>query len=195
MTSPQALHPPRWAERVIGLVVPSQQKADVLGDLLEEYRDSKVPALGRTAANHWYTRQAVGAVWRLAGVFCLFTFGLHMWREAIDELIYTDSYFMRSYILSYSMMGAYFAAGLWAGWRVRRILAGMLAAACTCLIGWSGAWTAAVILALLQQAKYYPGGVDEIVLLPFMTLPLAVALGAAGAIVGSLMRRAAPLTA
>lgn len=195
MNASQMLQPPWWAEQIIGLVVPRGQRADVLGDLLEEYRDTKVPILGRSRANRWYARQAVGAVWRLAGVFCVFTFGLHMWREAIDELIYTDSYFMRSYILSYSMIGAYFAAGLWAGWRVRRILAGMLAAACTCLTGWSGAWAVAAILALVQQAKYYPGGVDEMFLLPFMTLPLAVALGAAGGLVGSLMRRAAPLVA
>ena len=195
MNASPTLQPPRWAEQIIGLVVPRHRRSDVLGDLLEEYREAKVPRLGRSRANRWYARQAVGAVWRLAGVFCLFTFGLHVWREAIDELVYTDSYFLRSYILSYSMIGAYFAAGAWAGWRVRRIVAGMLAAACTCLTGWSGAWAVAVILALVQQAKYYPGGVDEILLLPFMTLPLALALGAAGAVVGSLMRRGAPLTA
>lgn len=185
--------PPRWAEVIIGLVVPREQKADVLGDLLEEYRDAKVPVLGTRAANRWYKRQAIDAVWRLTAVFCLFTLALHAWREAIDELVYTDSYFLRSYILTYSMIGAYVSAGAWAGWKVRRIRAGLLSAGCTCLIGWSGAWAAAVILGILQQAKYYPGGVDELFILPFATLPLALTLGAAGAVVGKSVRRAIPL--
>jgi len=194
MTTTDA-RPPRWAERIIGLLVPREQKADVLGDLLEEYRDTKIPVLGTRAAKRWYVRQAIDATWRLTAVFCLFTLAVHVWREAIDELVYTDSYFLRSYILSYSMMGAYFSAGAWAGWKVRRIPAGILSAGCTCLIGWSGAWITAVVLALMQQAKYYPGGVDEILFLPFATLPLALTLGAAGAVIGKLMRRAAPLAA
>jgi hypothetical protein len=194
MTATDA-RPPRWAERIIGLIVPREQKADILGDLLEEYRDAKIPVLGAGGASRWYVRQAIDAVWRLAAIFCLFTLALHIWREAIDELVYTDSYFLRSYILSYSMIGAYFSAGAWAGWKVRRIPAGILSAGCTCLIGWSGASITAVVLALLQQAKYYPGGVDEILLLPFATLPLALTLGGVGAVIGRLMRRAAPLTA
>ena len=185
--------PPRWAERIIGLVVPRAQKADVLGDLLEEYRDAKIPVLGARGANRWYRRQAIDAVWRLAAMFCLFTFAIHAWREAIDELVYTDSYFLRSYILSYSMIGAYFAAGAWVGWRIRRIRAGILSAGCTCLIGWSGALATAALLGVLQQAKYHPGGVDELYILPFLTLPPALTLGALGAVVGRLMRRAAPL--
>jgi len=187
--------PPRWAELIIGLMVPREQKADVLGDLLEEYRDSKIPVLGTRGANRWYVRQAIDAAWRLTAVFCLFTLAVHVWREAIDELVYTDSYFLRSYILSYSMMGAYFSAGAWAGWKVRRIPAGILSAGGTCLIGWSGAWITALVLALMQQAKYYPGGIDEILFLPFATLPLALTLGAAGAVIGRLIRRAAPLVA
>jgi len=194
MTTTDA-RPPRWAELIIGLIVPREQKADVLGDLLEEYRDSKIPVLGADGANRWYVRQAIFAVWRLAAVFCLFTLALHVWREAIDELVYTDSYFLRSYILSYSMIGAYFSAGAWAGWKVRRIAAGILSAGCTCLVGWSGTWITAVVLALLQRAKYYPGGIDEIFFLPFATLPLALTLGGIGAVIGRLMRRAAPLAA
>jgi hypothetical protein len=194
MTTTDA-RPPRWAELIIGLIVPREQKADVLGDLLEEYRDTKIPVLGARGANRWYVRQAIDAVWRLAAVFCLFTLAVHTWREAIDELVYTDSYFLRSYILSYSMIGAYFSAGAWAGWKVRRIAAGILSAGCACLVGWSGTWITAVVLALLQQAKYYPGGVDEILILPFATLPLALTLGGVGAVIGRLMRRAAPLAA
>jgi hypothetical protein len=189
----EALRPPRWAELVIGLIVPRQRKADVLGDLLEEYRDAKVPALGLAGADRWYVRQAAAAVWRLAAFFCLFTLAVHTWREVIDELVYTDSYFLRSYILSYSMIGAYFTAGAWVGWRVGRFRAGVLVAGCTCLIGWSGSWVTAAVLALLGQAKYYPGGVNEIFVVPFLTLLPALALGAAGATVGKLMRRAAPL--
>jgi hypothetical protein len=187
--------PPRWAEMIIGLAVPRAHKADVLGDLLEEYRDAKIPVLGARGANRWYRRQAVDAVWRLAALFCLFTFAIHAWREAIDELIYTDSYFLRSYILSYSMIGAYFSAGAWAGWKVGRVRAGILSAGCTCLIGWSGAWTAAAILGVLQQAKYHPGGVDELYILPFVTLAPALTLGALGAVVGRLMRRGVLLAA
>lgn len=194
MTATDA-RPSRWAELIIGLIVPREQKADILGDLLEEYRDAKIPVLGTRGANRWYVRQAIDAMWRLTAVFCLFTLAVHTWREAIDELVYTDSYFLRSYILSYSMIGAYFSAGAWAGWKVRRIPAGILSAGCTCLIGWSGALATAAILGVLQQAKYYPGGVDELFVLPFATLPPALTLGAFGAVIGRLMRRAAPLAA
>ena len=56
--------PPRWAEAVLRLMLPRGDRDSVSGDLLEEYRESIVPALGRRAAA-WYVRQLAGYLWRI----------------------------------------------------------------------------------------------------------------------------------
>ena len=56
MTGDPSTRPPRWAESLLRTMLRPQDRETVSGDLLEEYRQSIVPALG-ARANRWYVRQ------------------------------------------------------------------------------------------------------------------------------------------
>ena len=43
--------PPRWAESLLRMLLPPANRDSVSGDLLEEYRESIVPALGGKAGD------------------------------------------------------------------------------------------------------------------------------------------------
>ena len=51
-----------WRPRL--LLTPATRDS-VSGDLLEEYRESRLPALGRVRANAWYIRQVAGVFFRV----------------------------------------------------------------------------------------------------------------------------------
>src|SRR5438067_11872733 len=55
-------HPPELAELILGALLPLDMRETVSGDLLEEYRESRVPAVGEFRADLWYWRQ-VGGMW------------------------------------------------------------------------------------------------------------------------------------
>ena len=51
--------PPRWLERLLILCLSPRDRNTVSGDLLEEYREEKLPRLGSLRANVWYVRQSL----------------------------------------------------------------------------------------------------------------------------------------
>ena len=55
-------YPPELAEWILGALLPLDMRETVSGDLLEEYRESRVPAVGEFRADLWYWRQ-VGGMW------------------------------------------------------------------------------------------------------------------------------------
>ncbi len=73
--------PPRWAERFLRHALSPTDRDTITGDLLEEYRETIVPALGIAAARRWYLRQALSIAFspRLAGqwmIWLIATIGL-----------------------------------------------------------------------------------------------------------------------
>src|SRR3954454_2407034 len=54
--------PPAVAQAFLDLTLPVDARETVSGDLLEEYRDARIPALGQLRADVWYWRQ-VGGIW------------------------------------------------------------------------------------------------------------------------------------
>ena len=62
-------NPPRWAERLLRLVLNPADRDTITGDLLEEYREAIVPTLGLPAARRWYVKHAlsIAVAPRLAG--------------------------------------------------------------------------------------------------------------------------------
>jgi hypothetical protein len=52
----EELTPPVWAETLLRLVLKSEDRDSVSGDLLEEYRESVRAGRDRLAANRWYVR-------------------------------------------------------------------------------------------------------------------------------------------
>lgn len=55
-------HPPAVAERILRGLLRLDMRETVSGDLLEEYRESRVPAVGEFRADLWYWRQ-IGGMW------------------------------------------------------------------------------------------------------------------------------------
>ena len=55
-------NPPALPQALLHLLLPVDARETVSGDLLEEYREARIPALGRLRANVWYWRQA-GGIW------------------------------------------------------------------------------------------------------------------------------------
>lgn len=58
-------NPCRIASAALAPFLRAADADSVPGDLLEEYRDVKLPALGARRANHWYRRQVLGTIWRV----------------------------------------------------------------------------------------------------------------------------------
>jgi len=54
--------PPAAARSLISVLTPHRTRDSIIGDLLEEYHASQVPAHGRRAADLWFWRQAFGFV-------------------------------------------------------------------------------------------------------------------------------------
>jgi hypothetical protein len=51
--------PPRLMERLLLRLLPVRDRETISGDLLEEYREERLPQLGRLRAGFWYLRQVV----------------------------------------------------------------------------------------------------------------------------------------
>ena len=58
------VRPPRWADALLRTWLTPQEAETESGDLLEAYRDSIYPALGRWRSDLWYVRQVAGYVLR-----------------------------------------------------------------------------------------------------------------------------------
>ncbi len=50
-------NPPRWADALLRSLLRPSDRESIPGDLLEEYRAAKLPALGAFRANAWYMKQ------------------------------------------------------------------------------------------------------------------------------------------
>src|SRR5262245_52966605 len=68
-------NPPGWAQTLVSVLVPAKTRESVVGDLLEEYRNDRVPARGAADAGRWYVRQALGFLWSASLPVALATSG------------------------------------------------------------------------------------------------------------------------
>jgi hypothetical protein len=62
MQPPIVEAPPRWAERLLELLLKHRDRDTIIGDLREEYHEVAVPTRGRFGAQLWYVRQIVSFV-------------------------------------------------------------------------------------------------------------------------------------
>jgi hypothetical protein len=58
-------NPPYWAEWLLRSVLRPPDRESISGDLLEEYREVRHPALGIFRADLWYIKQVLSVSWRL----------------------------------------------------------------------------------------------------------------------------------
>jgi hypothetical protein len=46
--------PPRWLQKLLSITLKSHDRQTIAGDLLEEYREERLPRFGIWRANYWY---------------------------------------------------------------------------------------------------------------------------------------------
>jgi hypothetical protein len=183
------VHPPRWAESWLRLLLRPEDRDSVSGDLLEEYRDSIRPANGPRRANIWYIRQVASVAWREAawfGVVAGAALGSRFVLDALVPLRPTD-YGLRAAVLSWSLLAIFSLAGLRTAWRTGHVRAGVLVAMTASVIHSAIGLIIAGVLAALN-APTDPGGRDEVFVVPLIVLVGSIVAGTAGGVVGKVLR-------
>jgi hypothetical protein len=188
--------PPRWAESLLRMLLPTEDRDSVSGDLLEEYRESIVPALGG-GADGWYVRQVASYVLRKAWIWGALVGAILVTRYLFDTLApvrYTAGVVHpRSAIMSYSLMATFALCAGWQAWRSGHLRSGVLVALATAAFG--GALSAAGTVACLAiwhdpetlQAVQGSGGLAEALWgVPLLLVPIGIITGATGALAGRL---------
>jgi hypothetical protein len=79
-----------------------RDRETISGDLLEEYREERLPRLGRIRANAWYLRQLISFasiqivggphVKRLLMLICLFTAAAAVWLAIMENILKHNGY-------------------------------------------------------------------------------------------------------
>jgi hypothetical protein len=182
--------PPRWAEALLRVLLKPRQRESVSGDLLEEYRDSIVPARGR-AADWWYIRQVIWYLLQASWVWGTLMGSALVIRYLLDTLLPPADYWLRATVLTWTILGACMLAGFVTAWRTRSMRAGVLAA---CTAATIGAIVSIVGAAMLLAIWHDPatldewrrsGGVDEAFIdVPLKVMALGLAMGSIGAALG-----------
>lgn len=182
--------PPPWAEALLRLLLNRRDRETVSGDLLEEYRDTIVPALG-SAADRWYIQQVGWFLLRASWGWGAFVGAALIIRYLLDTLVPPGDYQLRAAILSYTIIGASLLAGCGAAWRTRSIRAGALIAISAGTIGalfsivGSGAMLAIWHDPATLDAWRNSGGLGEaFVDVPLKLVAISAVMGFAGALLG-----------
>ena len=126
--------PPRWAETLLRLLLTPKDRETVSGDLLEEYRDTIVPARG-PAADVWYVRQVGSFLLRASWAWGALLGATLITRYLFDTLVPPADYKMRATVLTYIVMAACLFAGFSGAWRTRSMRAGVLTSISAATVG------------------------------------------------------------
>ena len=186
--------PPRWAESLLRLLLSPKDSESVSGDLLEEYRESIVPALG-ASANRWYARQVGWYVLHATWPWAALVGGILVGRYLLDTLAPTHYSpgvrHPRSTIMSWALIATYAAGGCWHAWRTGQLRAGVIAAFVTAALGGALSSLGTVLcLAVWHDPETWraiqgSGGIDEALWgVPLMLVPVGSIVGTVGATVG-----------
>ncbi len=183
--------PPVWAETILRAVLKRTDFDSVSGDLLEEYRETVYPGRGAAAADWWYVAQVFGFVMRNVGIWGLLFGGAFLVRTAIDWLVPTEDFSVRSAISTYVGISLLLVAGFYSAWRSGSSAAGTFAATVAALIGAlvSIVGTAGM-LAVFHDAQTMraidgSGGLSEVFTLPLVMIIPALILGTLGGALGA----------
>ena len=150
-------NPPAVPTALLLLLLPADQRETVSGDLLEEYREARVPALGHVRANLWYWQQ-VGGIWLRAYwpfvvpiVLLLVVHDIFNTFRAPSGLSYLDRLpaFARAPVSPLVGVGFFALAGGYGSWRTQRWAAGFVAALGTFFVVW-------LFMVIWWNATLYP---------------------------------------
>ena len=137
-------HPPEVADLILRGLLPLDMRETVSGDLLEEYRESRVPAIGEFRADLWYWRQ-VGGMWLRAYwwlvvsvVLLLVVSDLFNTFRAPSGVSYLDGLPTLAYsvISPLGVIGLLGLATAYGSWRTQRWQGGFIAALGVSVLVW-----------------------------------------------------------
>ena len=189
-------HPPAYAQALVEMLVPASRRDNIIGDLLEEYRETQVPERGGTRADWWYIRQAAGFLWRAAGPWAVALGLILALREVLDATVpTTDNFHVRAAVCTYLAFTIYASAGVSTGWRSCRVASGVAVSLAMTIVASVMGVAATLGVAALQSAgamhvatSYY--GTTEGLDVPVLFMLIAGGgLSTIGAAVGKAGRR------
>lgn len=209
----EPLNPSAWAQTLLAIMVDPDDHEAIAGDLIEEFRDEKVPTLGLPRARRWYSAQVLGYVWRSSWMWFAL---LAVWFIAADlsnQFRQPDgsAYFRLYTPIPFVAPAVFLTAGFLAGRRTRSVVAGLLVAAIVqaTLLAFMATWWSVTLYPFAQviehnpywiQAWHYSGegqsflawsfydDIGAVIMATIVLLPAATLCGTAGAFVGKLTR-------
>ncbi len=199
--------PPHWAEAMLISVLRPADRESVSGDLLEEYRVARRPALGAFRADVWYVKHALSVLWRLVWPFATV---LIVQRVLLSATAFRPGHhaphfvppgptillnLVRSTLYGSVMPGPgvalfdaliYFGAGFYGFQRARMIRAGVLAAASSSVVGFLALFGSAALITPGLMLAPFAQPMIFLILLVYLAIPVgyAMLLGALGGLVG-----------
>lgn len=149
-------NPPDFAQGLLDLMLRVDARETVCGDLLEEYRESRVPALGERRADLWYWRQVAGIWLRAYWFFVVPVILLFVVADIFNTFRAPSgaSYLERLPVLAQPLLlfvaATFFVmAGAYGSWRTRDFGGVLLAALGTFVVTW-------LFMAIWGTATFYP---------------------------------------
>lgn len=150
-------NPPELAELLLHALLPADTRESVSGDLLEEYRESRVPAAGKLRADLWYWRQVAGlwmrAYWWLVvpAVLLLVVHDVFNTFRAPSGASYLDGLpgLVLAAISPLGVIGLLALATAYGTWRTERWQGGFVAALGVSVTVW-------LFMAVWWNATFYP---------------------------------------
>ena len=185
---PLHAQPPQWAEAILRTLLRPEDRDSVTGDLLEEYREAIVPALG-AAADFWYVRQVGWFLLRASWVWGALVGGSLVVRYLFDTLIPVNDYLMRSRVLSYTIIAVCVLTAFRMTLHTQSAWAGVLTSLAAGTIGGLASIVGASIMlaiwhdpATLEQWRNSGGLGEAFVVVPLVMIAIGAVMGTAGAL-------------
>jgi hypothetical protein len=149
--------PPAIAQALLALILPVHARETMAGELVDEYRENRIPKLGRWRANVWYWRQ-VGGIWLhsygwfvVPVVLLIVVHDIFNAFRALSGISYLDGVPPVA-LVSLSplvVIGLFVLAGGYGSWRTGRWAGGFVAAFGTFVSVW-------LFMAVWWNATLYP---------------------------------------
>lgn len=176
--------PPRWAEGLLRSLLRPSDRESISGDLLEEYRVAKHPALGKLRANAWYVKHVLSVLWLLIRPCAFAVASLTLLSLKIKSLWYGS--LVQAPAVSLLDALIYLWAGYHGSHRTRLIRTGIVSAGSTSVVAFATLCAAAVVgtPTLLMLPIVLPAYLLILSALMLTALGYAVVLGSIGAVVG-----------
>jgi hypothetical protein len=151
------VRPPAWAQAIVSALVPRGTCDSVLGDLLEEYHETRVPEHGVAAADRWYIRQAFGFLWSAAAVPGALVGSVLTVRMLLDVAAPIPDVAGRAWITTLAMMAIFALTGFRLGLLTRRVSGAIATALAATIIGTMAAYAGVFASMGIARAFVHPG--------------------------------------